>query len=114
MICAVLDPRWKNFSYLQRFSYQQHVESSLVSDKLQAFEAKHLAYSLLKQEFDNLSGGVTEQTSINHRSSKQKEFDLFDILVTNNHLNSSDDDNNELFKYECEPEVNRNENPLEW
>lgn len=113
-----MDPRWKDFSYLQRLSYQKHVESFILLDKLQAFETKQLAYSFLKEEFNNLSGlsrnSTAEYLSNDSNNSKQKEFDLFDILVINNCLTSSNDDNSELFMYQNEREINRNGNPLEW
>lgn len=92
----------------------------MLLDKLQAFEAKRLAYAFLKDEFSNLSGlcdrSTTDRLSndLNSSISSQKEFDLFDILVTNNFLTSSNEDNSELFNYENEREINRNENPLEW
>ncbi|CAF4433214.1 unnamed protein product [Rotaria sp. Silwood2] len=44
LLCTVLDPRWKDFTFLQRSSYQNHVETLSLLNKLQTFETKQLAY----------------------------------------------------------------------
>ncbi|CAF4734539.1 unnamed protein product [Rotaria socialis] len=54
LLCTVLDPRWKDFNYLQRSLYCQHAETLNVLHKLQAFECKTLAYTSLKEQFNVL------------------------------------------------------------
>ena len=69
----------------------------------------------MKEETNSSPGGSTaDHLSNDYHNSKQKKLDLFDILVTNNHLTSSNNDHNELFMYETEREINRNENPVDW
>ncbi|CAF1318742.1 unnamed protein product [Rotaria sp. Silwood1] len=115
LICTALDPRWKNFACLQRLSYKNHVEALSLLDKLQAFEAKQLAYSLLQEEFNYLSRGTTVTSPSNlFDRSKEKKIDIFDIMITNNCLSSSNTYDSELLVYESESERHRNENPLEW
>ncbi|CAF4983738.1 unnamed protein product [Rotaria sp. Silwood1] len=80
-----------------------------------AFEAKKLAYSLLQEEFNYLSRGTTVTSPSNlFDRSKEKEIDIFDIMITNNCLSSSNTYDSELLVYESESELHRNENPLEW
>jgi len=84
-------------------------------DKLQAFEAKQLAYCFLNEEFNSMSGGTTvASTSSSHNDSKEKQFDLFDIMITNDYLALNNDRDSELLMYERERMLHRNENPLEW
>lgn len=115
----MLDPRWKDFSWLQRSSYQNHNETLALLNKLRAFEAKQLAYSCLQ---DNYHALLDENTVVSppvprhdeQEQSQKNDFDLFDMMVTNQTLMSSSIRDPELFMYEGEREIYRNENPLEW
>ncbi|CAF3569696.1 unnamed protein product [Rotaria sp. Silwood1] len=89
--------------------------TSLEKRTSDSFEAKKLAYSLLQEEFNYLSRGTTVTSPSNlFDRSKEKEIDIFDIMITNNCLSSSNTYDSELLVYESESELHRNENPLEW
>ncbi|CAF1597382.1 unnamed protein product [Adineta ricciae] len=51
LLATVLDPRWKNFSFLQSSSYQQHVDTHTCLTKMSAFDAKLLSYIYLHDEY---------------------------------------------------------------
>ncbi|CAF1089449.1 unnamed protein product [Rotaria sordida] len=51
LLCTVLYPHWKNF---QRSSYKNYVERLSLLNKLQAFEAKPLAYLYLQEQYNSL------------------------------------------------------------
>jgi hypothetical protein len=116
LLCTVLDPRWKEFSYLQRSSYHNHIETLSLLNKLQAFEAKQLAYLHLQELYHNSSGNnfVASPSNIQQEVEKEKKYDLFDIMITNQAITSSSNPNSELLMYENERETHRNINPLEW
>jgi hypothetical protein len=110
----VLDPRWKDFSFLNRSSYQNHNETLTLLNKLEAFEAKKLSYLFLQEQFNSLFGITSVLSPSNIQQEKEKEFDLFDIMVTNYVITSSNNRDSELLMYENEREIYRTENPLEW
>ncbi len=115
LLCTVLDPRWKEFSFLQRFSYQNYSATSSVLNKLQAFEAKQIAYQHLNEKFSLLLGNNSGLTSnVQHDKEQEKEFDLFDMLLTNQNVVLSTTRDSELLLYENEREIHRTQNPLEW
>ncbi|CAF5150683.1 unnamed protein product, partial [Rotaria sp. Silwood1] len=113
---VLLDPRWKDFTFLQRPSYQNHVETLSLLNKLQAFEAKQLAYLYLQEQYNSLLGNNLAVPPVNTQQNeeKEKEFDLFDIMITNRNNTSSNNRDSELLIYENEREIHRNESPLEW
>ncbi|CAF4227437.1 unnamed protein product, partial [Rotaria sordida] len=116
LLCSVLDPRWKDFSFLNRSLYQSHNETLVVLNQLQAFDARNLAYLLLEEQFNILFGNTStvSQSNVQQPEQKKKEFDLFDIMITNNILTPTNSRDAELLMYENEREIHRNENPLEW
>ncbi|CAF4217392.1 unnamed protein product, partial [Rotaria sordida] len=104
ILCTVLDPCWKEFSFLQRLLYQNYGATLSVLSKLQAFEAKQTAYQYLNEKFsllpgNNMSGSVS---NVQHEKEQKKEFDLFDILITNSNVTLSTTRDSELFLYENE------------
>ena len=50
---------------------------------------------------------------VQHEKEQGKEFDLFGILITNHNVTLSTTRDSEVFLYENERELHRNENPLE-
>jgi hypothetical protein len=84
--------------------------------KLQAFEAKEVAYLFLQEQFNNLVGNnsVVSSSHVQHEEGKDKEYDLFDMMITPNHTTSSNNRDSELLMYKNEREISRNDNPLEW
>ncbi|CAF4128237.1 unnamed protein product [Rotaria sordida] len=113
---VLLDPRWKDFSFLNRSLYQSHNETLIVLNQLQAFDARNLAYLFLQKQFNTLFGNTStaSQSNVQQPEQKKKEFDLFDIMITNNIVTSTNSRDGELLMYENEREIYRNENPLEW
>ncbi|CAF4726739.1 unnamed protein product, partial [Rotaria sp. Silwood2] len=108
-LCTVLDPRWKDFTFLQRSSYQNHVETLSLLNKLQAFEAKQLAYLYLQEQYNNLLRNNLAVSPVNAQQNeeKEKEFDLFDMMITNRQVTSSNTRDSELLMYENERELHR-------
>ena len=115
-LATVLDPRWKNFTFLQSSFYQQHVESHACLTRMAAFDAKLLSYIHLHDAYlahltshpkaavcdledDMVSGGKT---------------DFFDLMVNHQQPTSAVNSDSEFVTYENEKEIGRNENPLEW
>ncbi|CAF2262836.1 unnamed protein product, partial [Rotaria magnacalcarata] len=117
LLSTVLDPRWKDFNCLERLLYQKHVETLNVLNKLQAFESKTLAYVALKEQFDTLLENDSvlsqSQSSISDEA-KNEPYDIFDIMITNHSLTSSNSTCSELIMYQHEREISRNDNPLKW
>ncbi|CAF4628728.1 unnamed protein product [Rotaria sp. Silwood2] len=116
LLCTVLDPRWKDFSFLNRSLYQSHNETLFVLNQLQAFDARNLGYLFLQEQFNTLFGNTStaSQSNVQQPEQKKKEFDLFDIMITNNIVIPTNSRDGELLIYENEREIHRNENPLEW
>ncbi|CAF0895084.1 unnamed protein product [Rotaria sordida] len=112
LLCTVLYPHWKSF---QRSAYKNYVERLSLLNKLQAFEAKPLAYLYLQEQYNSLleNNLVTSSFNIQQHEEKEKEFDLFDIMITNRNIPSSNNRKSELLMYENEREIYRNANPLE-
>ncbi|CAF4358213.1 unnamed protein product, partial [Rotaria sordida] len=65
LLCSVLDPRWKDFSFLNRSLYQSHNETLVVLNQLQAFDARNLAYLLLEEQFNILFGNTSTVSQSN-------------------------------------------------
>ncbi|CAF3621707.1 unnamed protein product [Rotaria sordida] len=109
---GLLYPHWKNF---QRSSYKNYVERLSLLNKLQAFEAKQLAYLYLQEQYNSLleNNLVTSSFNVQQHKEKEKEFDLFDIMITNRNIPSSNNRESDLLMYENERELYRNANPLE-
>ena len=85
-------------------------------NRLQAFKAKQTAYQCLNEKFtllhgNNMSGSTSH---VQHEKEQEKEFDLFGILITNRNVTLSTTRDSEVFLYENEREIHRNENLLEW
>ena len=101
---------------IQCLSYQNYVETLSLLNKLQAFGAKQLAYLHLQEQYNSLLGKNLAVSPFNAQQDeeKEKEFDLFDIMITNRNITSSNNRDSELLMYENEREMHRNENPLEW
>jgi hypothetical protein len=111
-----LDPRWKNFTFLQNTSYQNHVEAFASLTELNAFDAKLLAYIHLHDAYllQLATQTNSSQMSPGHNSSEESEVDFFDMMVTNQPATASANSDPEYTMYENEREISRNENPLEW
>ncbi|CAF4083817.1 unnamed protein product, partial [Rotaria sp. Silwood1] len=124
LLATVLDPRWKNFTFLQRALYQNHVETLMLLNKLNAFDAKPLAYIYLHDAFTELvttnvstsSLCMTQQASHEEHVQVKKNFDLFDIMLTDSSATTSSSlgQHAEYSMYENEKEINRNDDPLHW
>ncbi|CAF1126694.1 unnamed protein product [Rotaria sordida] len=112
LLCTVLYPHWKSF---QRSAYKNYVERLSLLNKLQAFEAKPLAYLYLQEQYNSLleNNLVTSSFNIQQHEEKEKEFDLFDIMITNRNIPSSNNRKSDLLMYENEREIYRNATPLE-
>ena len=111
----MLNPHWKDFSCLQRLLYHKHAETLNVLNRLQAFEYKTLAHLHLKEKFNILLENTAALSPLNiPDEEKKKEYDIFDIMITNHTIASSSTSDSELFMYEYERDINRNENPFRW
>lgn len=69
----MLDPRWKDFSYLQRFLYQNHTEALSLLNRLEAFETKRKAYMLLHEQYEILSINTSSSSSPNLHDEQKKQ-----------------------------------------
>ena len=115
-MATVLDPRWKNFTFLQSSSYLNHVETNASLTKLNAFDAKLLAYIHPHDEYLSLVAAATtsNQWESDEDISSKGETDFFDMMVTNQAVTAGVHSDPEYVMYENEREAHRNENPLEW
>ena len=116
LLATVLDPRWKNFTFLQSSAYQQHVETHACLTKMSAFDAKLLSYIHLHDEY---TANVAADPDLSQWKSQQDvdaqdNTDFFDLMVINQPVKSGGDSDPEFVMYENEREIGRNENPLEW
>ena len=116
MLSTVLDPRWKNFTFLQKGLYQNHVEALISLTKLTAFDAHLLAYIYLHDEYLAVSSTPTSSSQYDSESNmpRQSEFDLFDMMITNQPITTGTNSDPEYAMYENEREIGRHENPIEW
>ncbi len=112
----MLDPRWKNFTFLQNSSYQNQTEAFASLTELKAFDAKLLAYIHLHDEYLSCLATHTNssQLSPDHDVSRASEVDFFDMMATNQPATVGVNSDPEYVMYENEREISRNENPLEW
>lgn len=113
---TVLDPRWKNFTFLQSSSYQNHNETLASLNKLRGFDAKLLAYIHLHDEYLSYSMPTydTFQSNSEENMSSEDSSDFFDIMVTSQPVTNSANSDPEFTMYENEREITRSGNPLEW
>jgi hypothetical protein len=114
----VLDPRWKNLTFLQSSSYQNHVETLALLNKLRAFDAKLLAYIHLHDEYLSHCTSITDTFQLNSEEKEnvsiQGASDFFDIMITSQTATTCSNSDPEFVMYENEREISRNEDPLEW
>ncbi|CAF2061490.1 unnamed protein product [Rotaria magnacalcarata] len=109
LLCTVWHPRWKDFGYLQCLLYQNHSETLALLTKLQAFKSKTLAYLFLEEQFHILFGNTSVVSPSNVQDEPtNKQYGLFDIMITNRNTTSSKSHGSELLMYENEREINRN------
>ncbi len=116
LLATVLDPRWKNFTFLQSSSYQQYVETYACLTKMSAFDAKLLSYIHLHDEY---AANVAAHPNLSQWDSQQDmaaedNTDFFDLMIINQPVKFGGDSDPEFVMYENEKEIGRNENPLEW
>jgi hypothetical protein len=116
LLATALDPRWKNFTFLQSSSYQSHTETLTSLTELKAFDAKLLAYIHLHNEYLTL---LTSNKNSSHWNAEQSDSpedtsDFFDIMLVNQPVTTGNNADPEYVTYENEKEISRNENPLEW
>ena len=116
LLATALDPRWKNFTFLQSSSYQRHAEALASLTKLKAFDAKLLAYIHLHNEYLSL---VTSHQNSSHWNGQQNgspedTTDFFDIMLVNQPVKLGNNVDPEYVTYENEKEISRSENPFEW
>lgn len=116
LLATVLDPRWKNFTFLQSASYQQHIETHACLTRMAAFDAKLLSYIHLHNEYaaDVASHPTLSQSDCAMDASANGKADFFDLMVVNQPATSAINSDPEFVMYENERETSRNENPLEW
>jgi hypothetical protein len=115
LLATALDPRWKNFTFLQSSFYQNYVEAFASLNKLNAFDAKLLAYIHLHDEYLSLPTINTNPSQSNSEDvSLESKMDFFDMMIINQPVTVGTDSDSEYVMYENEKEIHRNENPLEW
>ncbi|CAF1684693.1 unnamed protein product, partial [Adineta ricciae] len=91
LLATILDPRWKNFTFLQSSSYQNHPKTAASLTKLNAFDAKLLAYIHLHDEhlLGMSSTRKSYESDSEHNVTSQNILDFLDMMVTTQPVTNS-------------------------